>query len=86
MYLLKRAILVLGLVSCVLFVSLSRTQAQVLDFKPRASVSVDIRENEANGETKVVIGVRGAIPNEFYTVWIRLREPQLNSPGPHHGN
>lgn len=83
MRLLQRAFVVLGLVSCVIFGSLSGINAQVVDFVPSASVQVDIREDATpgeTGETRVRIGIRGGVPNHFYTVWIRLRDPLPNDP------
>lgn len=65
----NRAVLVLGLASCVLFVSASGTQAEEeLEFTPIATAEV----NERGDETEITIEVRGAAPDTFYTVWIRL--------------
>lgn len=83
MNLLKRVLLVLGLASCVLFASLSGTQAHKarihaeFDQLPLAddyesTATVEIRR-AGRGE-HVKIEVQGVEPNEFYTVWVRLRD------------
>lgn len=79
---LKRAVLLLGLAGCVLFVSLSATEviaSEGAGFNRLASARIEIRENlidEINGlgETTVTIRVRGAIPHHFYTVWLRMKD------------
>ncbi|MFQ5993123.1 MAG: hypothetical protein ACE5NA_11865 [Nitrospiraceae bacterium] len=80
---LTRAALVLGVTGCTLFLIQSDAQAQagpggaaaVPAMAARASVRADVKQDDELGETKVIIRLQGAIPDHFYTVWIRLRDP-----------
>lgn len=79
MTLLQRAFLVLALASCVVF-AIPLGKANGGGSQPLTSVKFDMIEDEGKRETRITIEVRGAIPNHFYTVWIRLRDPDGDGP------